>query len=176
LLEVRNLWFRCHYVFVVMHLETRRMLCAVATMAPTADWLAQQLRLLAPFQAGPKFLIRDHDQKFGAAFDAVVRGAGAQTIRTPLMSPKANAHVERMIGSVRRECLDHMLVHDERHLRRVLDQYREYFNGARPHQGIGQRRPMAFAHEARAAIAVAVRQIVARPVLDGLHHDYRAAA
>jgi transposase InsO family protein len=176
LLEVRDLWFRCHYVFVVMHLETRRMLWAIATTAPTADWLAQQLRLLTPFQAGPKFLIRDHDQKFGVAFDAVVRGAGLQTIRTPLMSPKANAHVERMIGSVRRECLDHMLVHDERHLQRVLDEYREYFNHARPHKGIGQRRPMACAQEARAAPAVAVRRIVARPILDGLHHDYRAAA
>jgi transposase InsO family protein len=152
------------------------MLCAVATAAPTSDWLAQQLRLLTPFGAGPKFLIRDHDHNFGNAFDAVVRGVGAQTICTPLMSPKANAHVERMIGSVRRECLDHVLVHNERHLQGVLDEYREYFNSARPHQGIAQRRPMAFAQEARATTAVPVRKLVARPILDGLHHDYRAAA
>jgi putative transposase len=69
LLEVRDLFFRCHYVFVVMHLETRRMLCAVATTAPTAEWLAQQVRHLTPFGDGPKFLIRDNDQKFGGAFD-----------------------------------------------------------------------------------------------------------
>jgi transposase InsO family protein len=176
LLEVRDVFFRCHYVIVVMHLETRRMLGAVSTREPTADWLAQQLRLLTPFGRGPTFLIRDNDRKFGEAFDAVARGAGTQVICTPLMSPKANAHVERMIGSVRRECLDHVLVHNEQHLQRVLDEYRQYFNEARPHQGIGQRRPDAFAQEPRAATAVPARMIVARPMLDGLHHDYRAAA
>jgi transposase InsO family protein len=176
LLKVRDLFFRCHYVFVVMHLETRRMLCAISTRQPTAPWLAQQLRHLTPFGAAPKFLIRDNDQKFGEAFDAVASGAGAQIIRTPLMSPKANAHVERMIGSVRRECLDHVLVHNELHLKRVLDEYRSYFNEARPHQGIGQKRPIAFAHAARAATAAPVQSIIAVPILDGLHHDYRAAA
>jgi transposase InsO family protein len=176
LLEVRDLFFRCHYVFVVMHLETRRMLCAVSTRTPTAQWLAQQLRQLTPFGAGPKFVIRDNDQKFGEAFDAVASGAGAKIIRTPLMSPKANAHVERMIGSVRRECLDHILVHNELHLQWALDEYRRYFNEARPHQGIGQRRPNAFPHDPRAAAPLPPATIVARPVLDGLHHDYRAAA
>jgi transposase InsO family protein len=176
LLEVRDLWFRCHYVFVVMHLETRRMLCAVATTAPTADWLAHQLRLLTPFGEGPKFLIRDHDRKFGEAFDTVVRGAGAQTIRTPLMSPKANAHVERMIGSIRRDCLDHVLVHNEQHLQRVLDQYREYFNSARPHQGIDQRRPGVFVQLPLRTKPTLPATIVALPVLDGLHHDYRVTA
>jgi hypothetical protein len=82
---------------------------------------------LTPSGAGPKFLIRDNDQKFGQAFDAVACGAGAQVIRTPLMSPMANAHAERMIGPVRRECLDHMLLH----------------------QGIDQRRPGAFVQPAR---------------------------
>jgi transposase InsO family protein len=176
LLEVRDLFFRCHYVFIVMHLETRRMLCAISTRQPTAQWLAQQLRHLTPFGAAPKFVIRDNDQKFGEAFDAVASGAGARVIRTPLMSPKANAHVERMIGSVRRECLDHVLVHNELHLQRVLDEYRRYFNEARPHQGIGHRRPGAFVRPARAATPVRPATIVVRPVLDGLHHDYRAAA
>jgi transposase InsO family protein len=92
------------------------------------------------------------------------------------MSPKANAHVERMIGSIRRECLDHALVHNEQHLQRVLNQYREYFNGARPHQGISQRRPGVFAEPPRRTTPVPLATIVARPVLDGLHHDYRAAA
>ncbi len=89
---------------------------------------------------------------------------------------RANAHVERMIGSVRRECLDHVLVHNEVHLQRVLDEYRRYFNEARPHQGIGQRRPNAFAQDARAATPVLVQSVVVRPILDGLHHDYRVAA
>jgi hypothetical protein len=76
---------------------------------------------LTPFGAGPTFV-----------FDAVASGAAAKIIRTPLMSPEANAHVERMIGSVRRECLDHLLVHNELHLQRVLNEYRRYFNEARP--------------------------------------------
>jgi transposase InsO family protein len=75
---------------------------------------------------------------------------------------------------VRRECLDHILVHNEIHLQRVLDEYRRYFNEARPHQGIGQRRPIAFAQDPRAAVPVG--RVVARPILDGVHHDYRAAA
>jgi transposase InsO family protein len=176
MLEVRDIFFRCHYVFVVMHLQTRRTLCAVSTTQPTAEWLAQQLRQLTPFGDGPRFLIRDNDRKFGEAFDAVVRGAEAEIIRAPLRSPKANAHVERMIGSIRRECLDHMLVRNEQHLQRVLNQHREYFNDARPHQGIDQRRPGVFAQLPRRMTPVPLATIVARPVLDGLHHDYRAAA
>jgi transposase InsO family protein len=81
-----------------------------------------------------------------------------------------------MIGSIRRECLDHLLVHNEQHLQRVLDQYREYFNSARPHQGIEQRRPGAFAQAARRRTPVLPATIVARPVLEGLHYDYRSAA
>jgi hypothetical protein len=112
--------------------------------AEVTEWLAQQIRQLTPFGGGPTFLIRDNDRKFGQALDAVARGAGTQVVRKPLMSPKANAHVERMIGSIRRECLDHMLVHNEQHLHRTMP--------------------------------VPLATIVARPVLDGLHHDYRAAA
>jgi hypothetical protein len=104
---------------------------------------------LTPFGDGPRFLIRDNDRKVGVAFDSVARGAGAQVISIPLMSPKANAHVERMIGSIRRQCLDHMLVYNELHLQWLLGEYRRYFNEARPHQDIGQRRPNAFAQQAR---------------------------
>jgi hypothetical protein len=141
LFEVRDLWFRCHFVFVVMHLESRKVLRAVTTREPTSAWLAQQLRELTPFGRGPKFLLRDHDAKFGRDFDAVAKGAGTRIVRTPVLAPKANCYVERLIGSIRRECIDHILVHDEAHLQKVLDEYRDFFNDARPHQGIGQRRP-----------------------------------
>src|SRR5260370_23405275 len=144
LFEVRDLWFRCHYVFVVMHLQSRRLLHAASTTAPTADWLAQQLRQLTPCGDGPKFLLRDNDRKFGAAFDAVAEGAGTRVIRTPILAPKANGHVERLIGTLRRECTDHVLILGEAHLQGVLDEYRTFFNEGRPHQGIGQRRPSAF--------------------------------
>jgi len=176
LFGVRDLWFRCHFVFVVMQLESRRLLLAAATTAPSAEWLAQQLRQLTPFGQGSKFLLRDHDAKFGTVFDDVAKGAGVRVIRTPVMAPKANAHCERLIGSVRRECLDHLLVFGEGHLQRVLDQYRAYYNTCRPHQGIGQRRPDTFDRPARAPDLVVRHDVISRPVLGGLHHDYRSAA
>ena len=176
LFEVRDLWFRCHFVFVVMQLESRRLLLAAATTAPSAEWLAQQLRQLTPFGQGSKFLLRDNDAKFGTVFDDVAKGAGVRVIRTPVMAPKANAHCERLIGSVRRECLDHLLVFGEGHLQRVLDQYRAYYNTCRPHQGIGQRRPDTFDRPARAPDLVVRHDVISRPVLGGLHHDYRSAA
>jgi transposase InsO family protein len=176
LLEVRDIWFRCHYVFVVMHLQTRRLLHAVSTTEPTAEWLAQQLRHLTPYGNGPIFLLRDHDGKFGAAFDAVARGAGTRVIRTPIRSPKANGHVERLIGTLRRECVDHILILGEAHLQRVLDEYRHFYNESRPHQGIGQRRPAAFSELACAAKPVEGVAVVSRSVLGGLHYDYRLAS
>jgi transposase InsO family protein len=97
-----------------------------------------------PFATGPKLLLRDHDGKFPAAFDAVALGAGVRVIRTPVLAPKANAFVERCVGSLRRECLDHVLLLSQGHLQRVLDEYRAFFNASRPHQGIGQRRPASF--------------------------------
>jgi putative transposase len=177
LFEVRDLWFRCHFVFVVMHLESRKVLRAVATREPTSAWLAQQLRELTPFGQGPKFLLRDHDAKFGRDFDAVAQGAGTRIVRTPVLAPKANSYVERLIGSIRRDCIDHMLVLSEPHLQKLLDEYRGFFNHARPHQGIGQRRPATANQPALVTPSGAASgAVIARPVLGGLHHDYRLAA
>jgi hypothetical protein len=115
-----------------MHLESRKVLRAVTTGEPTSAWLAQQLRALTPFGQGPEFLLRDHDAKFARDFDAVAKGAGTRIVRTPVLAPKANSYVERLIGSIRRECLDHVLVLSEAHLQRVLEEYRGFFNDARP--------------------------------------------
>jgi transposase InsO family protein len=176
LFEVRDLWFRCHFVFVVMHLQSRKVLRAVTTREPTSAWLAQQLRELTPFGRGPKFLVRDHDAKFGRDFDAVAKGAGTRIVRTPVLAPKANSYVERLIGSIRCECFDHVLVVNETHLQKVLDEYCGFFNRARPHQGIGQRRPATADQPALvASSAVTSGVVVAYPVLGGLHHDYRLA-
>jgi transposase InsO family protein len=176
LFEVRDLWFRCPSVFVVMHLESRRIVHAVTTRAPTGEWLAQQLRELTPFGEGPKFLLRDNDAKFGTVFDDVAKGAGIRVIRTPILAPKANCHVERLIGSLRRECLDHVLVLNDGHLRRMLDEYAGFYNQARPHQGIEQRRPDSFAKPALSLPTATADRVTSRPVLGGLHHDYRIAA
>jgi transposase InsO family protein len=177
LFEVRDLWFRCHFVFVVMHLESRRILHAVTTTAPSSQWLAQQLRELTPFGDGPKFLLRDNDAKFGTVFDAVAESAGVRIIRTPILAPKANGHVERLIGSIRRECLDQVLVHSDRHLQQLLDEFRVYFNDARPHQGLGQQRPNTAGQPARTPLRFpGPYRVASHPILGGLHHDYRIAA
>ena len=101
--------------------------------APTQTWTAQQLRNATPFGQGPQFVIRDRDDKFGAAFDRVATGAGARVRRTAVQAPLMNAVCERFLGSVRRECLDHILILCEQHLRQVLAEYAlSYFNRARP--------------------------------------------
>jgi len=173
---VRDLCFRAHYVFVVMHLETRRLLLAASTTEPTSDWLAQHLRNLTPPSEAPKFLVRDNDCKFSHCFDAVAQGAGIRIIRTPKMAPKANAHCERVIGSVRRECIDHILLLNQRHLQHVLDEHRAYFNASRPHQGIDQRCPSTFDKSTLGRKPPAGARVVSRAVLGGLHHTYQIAA
>src|SRR5205823_11508498 len=103
--------------------------------------VAQQLREATPFDARPRFLIRDNYGKYGPRFDRLAAASGIRILRTPVRAPRANATRARFLGSVRRECMDHLLVLGERHLARVLREYVAYFNGARPHQGIGQRLP-----------------------------------
>ena len=119
----------------------------------------------------PKILLRDRDDKYGPSFDRAAEGAGIRLIKTAVRAPNMNAVAERFVGSARREMLDHVIVIDDHHLGRLVREYRQYFNNARPHQGIGQRIP------GRPAAAVDVaKPIVAKSVLRGLHHDHRRAA
>ncbi|MBX7237696.1 MAG: transposase, partial [Caldilineales bacterium] len=136
----------------------------------TDVWVAQQLREATPWGEHPRFLIRDNDSKFGPHFEAVA-GSGIEVIRTPFQTPDANSHVERCLESLRRECLDHMLILNERHLSKVVREYANYFNHARPHQGIGQCIPAPPKVE-----PPTTGKVFAFPVLGGLHHDYRRAA
>jgi len=107
------------------------------TRAPTEAWTAQQLRQLTPFGKGPQFIIRDRDDKFGADFDRLATGAGSRVLKTAVQAPLMNATCERFIGSVRRECLDHVIVLGEAHLQCVLEEYCfRYFNRSRAHQGL----------------------------------------
>ena len=143
------------------------------TRAPTQTWTAQQLRNATPFGHARQFLIRDRDDKFGEVFDRVAAGAGARVVRTAVRAPQMNAVCERFLGSVRRECLDHIIILSEAHLRHVLAEYSlRYSNTERPHQGISQRIPLPGELEpdpiAHSTIAI--------PVLGGLRDDYRAAA
>jgi putative transposase len=127
-------------------------------------------REATPFGEGPKYLIRDNDRKFGDKFDTVADGVGIDIVRIPPKSPNCNPIVERFLRSVRGECLDHVVVLGEEQLRRVLREYAfEYFNKSRPHQGIGQRLPRG-PDEGTATNTDG--EVVARPILGGLHHDY----
>jgi putative transposase len=131
------------------------------------------LRNATPFGQGPTFLIRDRDDKFGPAFDRVAKAAGMRVVRTAVQAPLVNSVCEQFLGSVRRECLDHLVMLSERHLHHVLAEYAlSYFNAARPHQGIGQRIPVP-SERVPVRFAGPVRAL---PVLGGLHHDHRAAA
>ena len=165
--------FRPIFLFFIIEHGSRRVVHAAVTRNPTRDWTAQQLREATPFGEGPRFLIRDRDDKFGAQFDNVLAGIGGKIIRTPVRSPRANSICERFLGSVRRECLDHVLILNEKQLRRTISKYVAYFNEARPHQGLGQRVPARLTEEAGDK---ASGEVLAIPILGGLHHDYRRAA
>ncbi len=136
--------------------------------------MAQQLREATPFGVAPRFLLRDNDGKYGQGFDRLAAASGIRVLRTPVRAPRVNATCARFLGSVRRECLDHIFVLGEAHLRRVLRAYVGYFNRARPHQGIGQAIPAGAAEVGRKLVSAG--RIVAIPVMGGLHHDYRRAA
>ncbi len=131
--------FRQWYIFVVMELKRRRIVHASVTQYPTDEWTAQQLREATPWGRGPKYLIRDRDSKYAAHFSAVAISSGIQERKTPYRTPRANGICERFMGSLRRECLDHVLFHDGRHIQRVVREYIAYFNQERSHQGLGQR-------------------------------------
>ena len=168
-----DLGFRALFAFVIVELGSRRVVHVGVTRHPTDAWVAQQLREATPFEQRPQYLIRDNDRKYGPTFARVAAGSRITVLRTPVRAPRANATCERFLGSVRRECLDHVLVLGEAHLRRVLREYVAYFNTARPHQGIGQAIP---AVPEAAPAAGPSGPIVSIPVLGGLHHAYRRAA
>ena len=156
-----------------MELGSRRVLHVGVTRHPTDAWVAQQLREATPFGTAPCYLIRDNDSKYGPAFARIAVGSQIAVLRTPVRAPQANAACERFLGGVRRECLDHLLILHEGQLRRVLREYCEYFNAARPHQGLGQAIPGA---PRPPPLTRSAAPIVSIPILGGLHHDYRRAS
>src|SRR5262249_6388823 len=160
------------FALLVPQLRSRRVGPPSPSPPPTDGWVAQQLREATPFGVAPRYLVRDNDAKYGPRFEAVATGTGVAVLRTPIKAPRANAICERLLGSVRRECLDHTLILGEAHLRRALTEYVRYFNRARPHQDIGQRLPQAGPGRSASGRG----GISALPILRGLHHDYRRIA
>jgi len=137
-LPVTDLFFRSLFAFFIVELKSRKVIHVGVTRSPTDAWTAQQLREATAYGVGPKYLIRDNDSKFGVTFARVAKTSGIEILKTPYHAPRANAICERFLGSVRRECLDHLLILHELQLSRVLQAYMAYFNHARPHQGLQQ--------------------------------------
>ena len=161
--------FRQWYVYVVMERQTRRIVHAGVTRFPTDEWTAQQLREATAWGRGPKYLIRDRDRKYGTHFSAVAMGSGIKELPTPYRTPEANGMCERFMGSLRRECLDHTLIHHGQHLQRVVNEYIVYLNQERPHQGIDQRIPD---HYDLPRSNPTSGRITSKAILGGLHHSY----
>jgi putative transposase len=173
-LQVTDLFFRSLFAFFIIDIHTRQVIHVGVTRSPTDTWTAQQLREATPYGQGPKYLLRDRDSKFGSCFAHVATTSSIKILKTPYHMPRANAICERFLGSVRRECLDHLFILQEKQLDRVLHAYVEYFNRARPHQGIRQQIPHRYGEPVpphRDDV-----KILALPVLGGLHHDYRRSA
>jgi transposase InsO family protein len=167
---VETLTLKTFYVLFFIELGSRKVHLAGVTANPNGIWVAQQARQvmwkLGERNPPCRFLIRDRDKKYVEAFDTLFRSEGIKVIRTPVRAPNANAYAERWVRSVREECLDHLLILNQAHLWRVLKRYVEYYNEARPHQGIEQRIPVTPEQSPGSGV------VTHRKVLGGIINDY----
>jgi len=163
--------FRILYVFVILHHERREIVHFNVTEHPTAQWTAQQLVEAFPFDSAPRYLLRDRDSIYGGRFRNRVKSLGIDEVLTAPRSPWQNPYVERIIGSIRRECLNHVIIINERHLRRQLKSYSIYYHEARTHLSLDKQSPVR-----RSIEPPEQGKVVAMPHVGGLHHEYRRAA
>ena len=163
---VPTVTYRLLFVLVILAHHRRRVVHLAVTAHPTAAWTAQQLREAFPEDAAPRYLVHDRDHAF-AALATTANGMGVQEIRTASRSPWQNAYAERVIGSIRRECLDHVIVMNEAGLSRILTQYLAYYHQSRTHLSLAKDSP-----QPRMIAPPAPGQIVATPQVGGLHHRY----
>jgi putative transposase len=174
--------FRMLYVFVVIEHGTRRLAHVNVTTHPSADWALQQLREVIGDNDGQhKYLIHDRDRIFATRLDDSIRALGVEVLRSPVASPKANSICERVIGTVRRECLDWLIPMSEAHLRSILREWTTHYNQGRPHSALGPGVPdpptelvEAPKSESRYRLA-ADALVLVRSILGGLHHEYSLA-
>jgi transposase InsO family protein len=165
LFVVPTIGFDLLYALVIVRLERRDLILIDVTPNPTAEWIARQITEAFPWNEAPRYLIRDQDRVYGAAVTRRLRAMGIRDKPIAAGSPWQNAYAERLIGTIRRECLDHTIVFGEAHLRRILGKYAAYYNQARTHRSLEKDAPF---HRSVEHIGV----ITSRPVLNGLHHQY----
>jgi transposase InsO family protein len=177
---VHDLLFRPGYIFIIIELKTRQIVHTAVTRNPTDAWTAQQLTSqrswpATPWGSGPRYLIRDRDKKYGGLFSAVAGSTAIKELKTPIQAPRANGVCERSIGSLKRECLDHVLVLNRQQLYRMVKEYIDFYNHLRPHQGLGQRIPDQVDFGPQPIPDGDITKITSTPILGGLHHAYSRA-
>jgi len=173
--HVDSVMLRRYYVLFVIEVESRVMHVLGVTTNPNGAWVTQVARNFASDldDAGRsfRFLIRDRDTKFTRSFDEVFTSIGVETIPTPVRSPRANGYAERLVRTIRQECLDHLLVVSRQHLERVLAEYVRHYNEARPHRGLQLAQPIS-----RPETVIDGHNVTRRDILSGIIHEYERAA
>ena len=168
--------FRILHVFVIMEIGTRKIVHFNVTAHPTAAWTLQQFREAMTGDQMQQFLIHDRDSIYSSDVDLALQAIGLRVLKTPCQAPQANAFCERLIGTIRRECLDFLIPLNERHVRRILNEWVVHYNQGRPHASLGpgipdpgsRQQPQPCGHH----IPIN-HQVVAKTILGGLHHEYR---
>jgi transposase InsO family protein len=168
LLTVQTLTFKTLYVLILVAHGRRELIHIAVTAHPTAAWVWRQVINATPWGRTPAYLVRDRDSIYGGDFVRKAAGLGIKTLLTPVRAPRANAIAERLVGTLRRECLDHLIVVNELHLGAILAEFAAYYNADRPHRALGLETP-------RSRMRPSVGLIRSRPVLGGLHHVYERA-
>ena len=163
--------FNLLFAFIALHHERRRIVHFAVTAHPTAAWVAQQITEAFPWDSAPRYVIRDRDSVYGTLVRARIKAMGIEEVVTAPRSPWQNPFVERMIGSIRRECLDHLIVIDERHLRRILASYFDYYHRSRTHLSLDKDSPVP-----RPVESAEAGKIIALSQVGGLHHRYERLA
>lgn len=166
-LTVPTVMFRTLYVFVVLSLDRRRIVHINVTYNPTAEWTALQLRQAFPFETAPRFLIRDRDGIYGYEVEQAIKQLGMEELVISARSPWQNGYCERVVGTLKRECLNHMIVFGERHARRMLLKYLRYYHGSRTHLWLDKETP-----EAREVEGPELGPVRRRAMVGGLHSRY----
>jgi putative transposase len=168
---VPTVFFRVLFVFVILSHDRRKPVQVAVTEYPTSEWVAHQLLEAFPWDSAPRYLLRDRDGSYGEKFSEAARGLGVREVLTAPQSPWQNPYVERLIGSIRRECLDYVIVLNETGLRCILKSYFEYYERSRTHLSLGKDAPIA-----RPIQPIGTGTILAIPQVGGLHHRYERVA
>jgi len=168
---VPTAFFQVLFVFVILSHDRRRPIHFAVTEHPTAEWTARQLLEAFPWNSAPRYLLRDRDGSYGEKFCEAANWLGIREVLTAPQSPWQNAYVERLIGSIRRECLDHVILLNEAGLRRILKSYFGYYERTRTHLSLGKDTPIS-----RPIQPAAMGRVVEIPQVGGLHHRYERVA